>query len=98
MGRGQENGRLVLDCKFGKLVCEIVRADEDYREFAVDLYRNDGKVVQVCVVGTYESDVWEEAIGEDKVHVDLWNGEDEDCCDRHYVEPFGGGWWGEETL
>ena len=97
MGRNRDNERMVLECKFGKLVCEVVRYDEDYREFAIDLYRNDGKVTQVCVVGTYESAAWTE-VGDDKVHVDLWDGESEDCCKRHYVEPYGDGYWGEETI
>ena len=93
MGRSKDNERLVLDTKFGKLVCEVVRDDDDYREFAIDLYRNDGKAVQVCVVGTNEYD---EVSGDDMVHVNLWDGEHEDCCATHHVKPFGDGWWGEE--
>lgn len=103
MGRGQQNERIVLPCKFGKLVCEVVRDDDEYKEFAIDLYRNDGKAVQVCVVGTceYEPPADAEptpmqAKQHDMVHVDYWDGEDEDCCGVHYVEPFGDGWWGEE--
>ena len=97
MGRGQDNERIELPCKFGTLVCEVVRDDEDYKEFAIDLYRNDGKAVQVCVVGTNEHDVGN-FFDKTCVHVDLWNGEDEDSDGRHYTEPFGEGYWGEETL
>jgi len=95
MGREQDNERMVLDTKFGKLVCEVMVDSEDYKEFAIDLYRNDGKAVQVCVVGTYEYD---KASDGDKVHVNLWDGENVDCCATHHVEPYGNGWWGEETL
>lgn len=97
MGRGQENERMVLECKFGKLVCEVVRDDEEYKEFAIDLYRNDGKAVQVCVVGTNERDQGH-FFDKTCIHVDLWNGEDQDCDSRHYTESFGNGWWGEETI
>lgn len=109
MGRSKDNERLVLECKFGKLVCEVVRDDEDYKEFAIDLYRNDGKAVQVCVVGTDEGKLhvadWMkpeqqiEAVRNFRmVHVSLWDGDDQDCCKVHYVEPYGDGWWGEETV
>lgn len=96
MGRGQGNERIVLPCKFGKLVCEVMRDDDDYREFAIDLYRNDGKAVQVCVVGTDERGG--DLDGVDKVHIYMYDGENEDCCGQHFVEPFGDGWWGEETI
>ncbi|MBQ9000487.1 MAG: hypothetical protein IJ087_01385 [Eggerthellaceae bacterium] len=95
MGRSNDNERLVLPCKFGKLVCEVVRDDDEYKEFAIDLHRNDGKVVQVCVVGTNEYD---ECNGDDKVHVNLWDGEREDSCGVHHIEPYGDGWWGEEEI
>ena len=105
MGRSNDNERIVLPCKFGKLVCEVVRDDEEYKEFAIDLYRNDGKAVQVCVVGT---DEWEwhepnlatpmEKRQHDMVHINYWDGEDEDCYGQHFVEPYGDGWWGKETI
>lgn len=100
--------RIELPCKFGMLVCECVRDDEDYKEFAIDLYRNDGKVVQVCVVGTNEGELFladwmkpeqraEAARIHRMVHVNLWDGESEGCRGIHYVEPFGEGWWGEAS-
>ena len=105
MGRSKDNERLVLPCKFGKLVCEVVRDDDEYKEFAIDLYRNDGKVVQVCVVGTCEYGLpegCEQTNAQERhyntVHVDYWNGEDEDCYGSQHVEPYGDGWWGEEGL
>ena len=109
MGRDQDNERIVLDTKFGKLVCEVVRDDEDYKEFAIDLYRNDGKAVQVCVVGTDEHE-WERTDWFDdetnrkfeeqngKVHIYMSDGESQDCEGSWYVEPYGEGWWGEETI
>lgn len=103
MGRGQDNERMVLECKFGKLVCEVVRNDDEYKEFAIDLYRNDGKAVQVAVIGTDEYEMWKperlnhiERKQHSMVHVYYWDGEDEDCYGQHFVEPFGDGWWGEE--
>lgn len=93
MGRGQMNDRLVLDTKFGKLVCEVVR-DDEYKEFAIDLYRNDGKAVQVAVIGTDEGGGDTDM---DRIHTYLWDGENADGPDAcYYTEPFGEGWWGEE--
>lgn len=109
MGRNEDNERIVLPCKFGKMVCEVVRDDESYKELAIDLYRNDGKAVQVCVVGTRD-DGYEDLASftpeqnarirryHDTVHVALFDGENGDPCGEHLVEPFGDGWWGEETL
>lgn len=103
MGRGQMNNRLALECKFGKLVCEVVRDDDEYKELAIDLYRNDGKAVQVAVIGTDEYELWKperlsytEKKQHDMVHIFYYDGESVDCCGQHFVEPFGNGWWGEE--
>lgn len=107
MSRSKDNKRMVLECKFGKLVCDVMRDDDEYKEFAIDLYRNDGKVVQVCVVGTVESEhEYCDAFSADAnrelakyhgmVHTCLYDGEDPDSCQRLYTEPYGGGWWGEE--
>jgi hypothetical protein len=107
MGRSNDNERLVLECKFGKLVCEVVRDDDEYKEFAIDLHRNDGKVVQVCVVGTNEGDPFladwmtlkqkiEAERNSHMVHIDLWDGDDQDCCGRFHTKPFGDGWCEEE--
>ena len=102
-------GKLSLACKFGVLTCEVLNSNEEYAEFAIDLHRKDGKVVQVCVVGTVEGDwepnptlprEWNEHMEEyvSKIHVDLWDGVSEDMLDEvHYVEPFGDGWYGEEN-
>ena len=109
MGRSKDNERIVLPCKFGKLVCEVVRDDESYKEFVIDLYRDDGKAVQICVVGTDEGELFvadwmkperriEAARNHRMVHVDLWDGDEQDCSGRHYVEPYGDGWYGEETI
>lgn len=105
MGRSKDNERIVLPCKFGKLVCEVVRDDDEYKEFAIDLYRDDGKVVQVCVIGTDEYELRESANRStertkqhDMVHVHVWDGDSQDCHWSTYVEPYGDGWWGEETI
>ena len=42
MGKNEDDERIVLPCKFGKLVCEVVRDDDECKELAIDLYRDDG--------------------------------------------------------
>jgi len=86
--------RLELPCKFGTLVCEIARDDEAYKEFAIDLHRNDGKIVQVCVVGT---DKLHDKYGNERsVHIYMYDGDDQDVARSFYTNPFGDGWYGEE--
>ena len=58
MGRKQSNERIVLPCKFGKLVCEVVSNDDEYKEFAIDLYRNDGKVSSSSRLFSLETDIF----------------------------------------
>ena len=105
MGRSKDNERLVLPCKFGKLVCEVVRDDDEYKELAIDLYRDDGKVVQVCVVGTDEYELYKperlsymDKKRHDMVHIYYYDGEDPDVYGQQFVEPYGDGWWGEEEI
>ena len=99
MGNNAKN-RIELPCKFGTLVCEVTRADEDYREFSIDLVRNDGHEVQIACIGTNENDEGLSLFSDeelrqyrDMVHVYLWNGESQDCCGEHYVAPFGDGYY-----
>lgn len=99
MARDGVASKLELKCKFGKLVCSVVRDDGYYREFAIDLYRDDGKMTQVCVVGTNEDDSGLDLLSlaerinyRDRVHVFLYDGENMDSCGEHYVEPYGEGW------
>ena len=46
---------MVLETKFGKLVAWVVRNDEDFKEFAIDLIGNDGKEYQVACNGMISS-------------------------------------------
>ena len=92
MGRSKDNERIVLPCKFGKLVCEVVRDDEDYKEFAIDLHRSDGKEYQVAVIGTNESSD-DPHFNDDMVHVYAWDGQHEDCSYHVYMDPSGDGWY-----
>lgn len=94
MGRSEENERMVLDTKFGKLVCEVM-SDGDYKEFAIDLVRPDGRAYQVAVVGTNEhSD--DPHYNDDMVHVYTWDGQYEDCAEQFYMDPNGEGWYAKE--
>lgn len=90
MGRGQSNQRIELPCKFGTLVAEVVRDDEDYREIAVDLMRSDGKGYQVAVIGTDEHPE-----GPPNVHVHLWDGEHEETETVWRMNPDGNGFFCE---
>lgn len=93
-----------VECKFGTLVCSVFSDNDDYRELAIDLVRPDGRSYQVCCVGTDEHEPWsfdwltkeknEQHRRENRsVHVYVWNGEDEDCCDQFYMDPNGDGHW-----
>lgn len=97
MGRSKDNDRLVLHTKFGKLVCEVMRDDADYKEFAIDLYRKDGKAVQILVVGTDEY-TDDPCTSSNKVHTYIYDGEDADVAADFYTEPFGDGWWTDEPV
>ena len=92
MGRSKDNESMVLECKFGKLVCEVMRDDEDYREFAIDLIADDGKKYQVAVIGTNERGD-DSDFNDDMVHVYAWNGRQEDCAADFYMDPHGDGYY-----
>ena len=83
---------LVLETKFGKLVCWKVRDDEDYREFAIDLIGNDGREYQVATIGTCENSD-DPHFNDDMVHVYTWDGQHEDCAGQLYMNPHGDGWY-----
>lgn len=82
---------LVLDTKFGKLVCWKVRDDEDYKEFAIDLIANDGKEYQVATIGTNEG--FNDLHCDNLVHIYAWDGHYEDCAGELYMDPHGDGWY-----
>lgn len=84
--------KLVLDTKFGRLVCWKVRDDEDYKEFSIDLIANDGREYQVACIGTNEGSN-DPHFNDDMVHVYAWNGQHEDCADQLYMDPHGDGWY-----
>ena len=84
--------KLELQTKFGTLVAWVVRDDEDYKEFAIDLIANDGKEYQVACIGTDEySD--DPHYNDDKVHIYTWDGHDPDCCHQEYMDPNGEGYY-----
>lgn len=92
---------VVLDCKFGEIVCEVVRSDEDYRELEVDLVRPDGRAYQVCIVGTNENEDGLQFMDppareryRDNLHIHYWDGHDEDQCDEGiFLDPEGEGFY-----
>ena len=92
MGRSNDNERMVLECKFGKLVCEVVRDDDEYKEFAIDLISTDGKEYQIAVIGTNECGD-DPHYNDDMVHVYVWNGHSDDCCSQFYMDPHGEGYY-----
>ena len=84
--------KMVLDTKFGKLVCWKVRDDEDYREFSIDLIANDGKEYQVATIGTNEcSD--DPHFNDDRIHVYVWGGQHPEDPEEFYMDPHGDGWY-----
>jgi len=95
---------LVLDTKFGKLVCWKVRDDEEYKEFSIDLIANDGKEYQVATIGTDEHGFYEspflskECIEKLRkrhasIHTYLWDGNGEDSCESFFMDPHGDGYY-----
>ena len=83
---------LVLETKFGKLVCWKVRDDEDYREFSIDLIASDGKEFQVATIGTCENSD-DPHFNDDMIHIYGWNGQNQDCSDQLYMDPHGDGYY-----
>lgn len=83
---------LVLETKFGKLVCWKVRDDEDYKEFSIDLIANDGKEYQVATIGTNEGSD-DPHYNDDMVHAYIWNGQHPDDPADFYMDPHGDGWY-----
>lgn len=94
--------KLELECKFGTLTASVFSDDEGYRELAIDLTTKDGRQYQVCVVGTNESVDGlarfneEERINyTERIHIYMWDGNDQDCSGYFYMDPDGDGYWSE---
>jgi len=83
---------LVLDTKFGKLICWKVRDDDEYKEFSIDLIANDGKEYQVATIGTNESSD-DPHYNDDMVHAYIWDGQHEDVAADFYMDPNGDGYY-----
>lgn len=86
------NDTLVLETKFGKLVCWKVRDDEEYKEFAIDLMANDGREYQVATIGTIE---WsnDPHYNDDMMHAYIWNGQHPEDPASFFMDPHGDGWY-----
>ena len=84
---------LVLETKFGKLVAWVVRDDEDFKEFAIDLIGNDGKEYQVACIGTEERDFGDGFECSRFIHSYLWDGHHPDDIESYYMDPHGDGWY-----
>ena len=64
--------RIEIPCAYGTLVAEIAGDPGIYDEIEVDLVRPDGKLMQLCVVGT---EMFEGRPHD--LHVYVWDGSDE---------------------
>ncbi len=64
--------RIEIPCAYGTLVAEVAGDPGIYDEIEVDLVRPDGKLMQLCVVGT---EMFEG--GPRGLHVYVWDGSDE---------------------
>lgn len=69
-----------LDCCYGKLVARIFYDDESYREICIDLVKEDGRKVQLAVIGTNERE---------NLHAYIWDGDNEDVAWSHEINPDG---------
>jgi len=83
---------LVLETKFGKLLCWKVRDDAEYKEFSIDLIANDGKEYQVACIGTNEQGD-DPCFGDDRIHVHVWDGQRPDDIESFYMDPCGDGFY-----
>lgn len=83
---------LVLETKFGKLVCWKVRDDEDYKEFSIDLIGNDGREFQVATIGTCENSD-DPHFNDDMIHAYIWDGQHPDDIESFYMDPHGDGYY-----
>ena len=100
----QVGQKMVLETKLGKLVCWVVRDDEEYKEFAVDLIAKDGREYQVATIGTNEYPFYASPFLEgerleesrrrhDCVHIYTWDGHDTDSTGDLYMDPTGDGYY-----
>jgi len=64
--------RIEIPCAYGTLVAEVAGDSGIYDEIEVDLIRPDGKLMQLCVVGT---ETFEGRPSD--LHVYVWDGSDE---------------------
>ena len=84
--------KLELDTKFGRLVCWMVRDDEDYKEFAIDLVTHDGREYQVATIGTNEGSD-DPHFNDDMIHAYIWDGQHEEEPRQLYMDPHGDGYY-----
>ena len=71
----KQGKRLEVPCAFGTLVAEQAGDPGIYDEIEIDLIDNEGRMMQLVVVGTskYDTDI----DGNPELHTYVWDGSDE---------------------